>query len=112
MVQFCAYFRRLRKVKKVSFAEIAKDIEKMTSLPQESLPEVRKHKLYTIDSLLRFILSWHPVWISNEQLDELSITLPCEPRMVQHKYTSYDDYMYTMWPLVLIEFFAQVVKEF
>ncbi len=48
------------------------------------------------------------MWLKNEQEDELQIMLPCEPQMVKSKYDSYDDYMYTMWPLILIEFFAQV----
>ena len=49
--------------------------------------------------------------MESERQDELSIALPCEPRMIQHKYDSYDEYMYTIWPLILIEFFAQVSWE-
>eukprot|EP00794_Sanderia_malayensis_P007696 gene7696-8533_t len=82
-----------------------------TAVPQ-CLPEIRKHKLYNINSLLQYILSWQPMWLKNEQENELEIMLPCDPQMVKSKYNSYDDYMMTMWPLVLIEFFAQMIKDF
>ncbi|XP_065069424.1 probable helicase senataxin isoform X2 [Rhopilema esculentum] len=80
--------------------------------PQEHLPDVKKSKVYKIDHLLRYILAWHPVWLGNEQEDELSIMLPCEPRTITNRYQSYDDYMMTMWPLVLIEFFAQMIRDY
>ena len=74
---------------------------------QEGLPEVDKHKVYTLDSLLSCILSWCPAWLSNEQ-DESSTSLSLKPKKVENKYKSYDDYMDTMRPLILIEFFAEV----
>lgn len=104
----CEECRKLSKTRNVHFSENVKDNEKAPSQLHGSLPEVRKHKLYTRDSLLKYILSWHPVWMTNEQQDELSITLPYEPQSVKIKYNSYDEYMSTMWPLVLVEFFAQV----
>ena len=76
-------------------------------MQKEALPVMTKSK-HTRDSLLDYILTWHPAWMENEQHDELSINLPHNPEMVKCKYSSSDDYLKTMWPLILIEFFSQV----
>ena len=74
---------------------------------KEALPVMTKSKL-TRDSLLDYILTWHPAWMDNEQHDELSVNLPHSPEIVKRKYSSSDEYLNTMWPLILIEFFSQV----
>ena len=88
-----------------------KPAEKSTSslfLPTPKLPETTSKHKYTLDLFHNSILIWDPVNLEQGR-DELEISTILQSVPVRYK--SFDEYMKINWPLMLLETWAQLRKE-
>ena len=78
------------------------------SVPPPKLPEmVPKHK-YRTDLFYNSILVWDPVWLEQGK-DELELSTKLNS--VPITYDSFDEYMKINWPLMLLETWARLRKD-
>ena len=78
------------------------------TIPPPKLPEiVSKHK-YTTDLFYNSILVWDPVWLEQGK-DELEVS--AKLNAVPTTYDSFDEYMKINWPLMLLETWARLRKD-
>ena len=78
------------------------------SLPPPPLPETSSKHKYTVDLFHNSILVWDPTWLEQGR-DELEIS--AKLNSVPFSYDSFDDYMKINWPLMLLETWAQLRRD-
>jgi len=78
------------------------------SLPPPSLPETSSKHRYTVDLFHNSILIWDPNWLEQGR-DELEIS--AKLNAVPFSYDSFDHYIKINWPLMLLETWAQLRRD-
>ena len=76
--------------------------------PTPKLPETTSKHKYTLDLFYNSILVWDPVWLEQGK-DELEVS--AKINAVPTSYDSFDDYMKINWPLMLLETWARLRKD-